>query len=276
MAGMGKPYGGRPGDAFEGLVQRIRLIVPTTLRGGGGESGPYSPSNPPSRCAFQFHGQDGSDEAFPIEYVLRLMNDWADVPCNPYLRVQNTGVSVLFQGFFNRPHGAPGGAITAEQTNVILHSTETTGLSLGDLDDVKGRLGLDARPMMASMWISCFVRMPRVQLAFRFMGPEDAVRTRRILCRAAEQALARRRRSRRSQDDYGAVAVAAAHHSSGAPGPGVAASGPPAPPGRGPARPWHQAVQLFRAPRPGPPALLLLAAGLFLGAAIWWAVGARL
>nr|QBH76151.1 UL34 [Human alphaherpesvirus 2] len=118
--------------------------------------------------------------------------------------------------------------------------------------------------------------MPRVQLAFRFMGPEDAVRTRRILCRAAEQALARRRRSRRSQDDYGAVAVAAAHHSSGAPGPGVAASGPPAPPGRGPARPWHQAVQLFRAPRPGPPALLLLAAGLFLGAAIWWAVGARL
>nr|QBH83790.1 UL34 [Human alphaherpesvirus 2] len=204
MAGMGKPYGGRPGDAFEGLVQRIRLIVPATLRGGGGESGPYSPSNPPSRCAFQFHGQDGSDEAFPIEYVLRLMNDWADVPCNPYLRVQNTGVSVLFQGFFNRPHGAPGGAITAEQTNVILHSTETTGLSLGDLDDVKGRLGLDARPMMASMWISCFVRMPRVQLAFRFMGPEDAVRTRRILCRAAEQALARRRRSRRSQDDYGA------------------------------------------------------------------------
>ncbi|SBS69283.1 nuclear egress membrane protein [Human alphaherpesvirus 1] len=271
MAGLGKPYTGHPGDAFEGLVQRIRLIVPSTLRGGDGEAGPYSPSSLPSRCAFQFHGHDGSDESFPIEYVLRLMNDWAEVPCNPYLRIQNTGVSVLFQGFFHRPHNAPGGAITPERTNVILGSTETTGLSLGDLDTIKGRLGLDARPMMASMWISCFVRMPRVQLAFRFMGPEDAGRTRRILCRAAEQAITRRRRTRRSREAYGAEAGL------GVAGTGFRARGDGFGPlpllTQGPSRPWHQALRGLKHLRFGPPALVL-AAGLVLGAAIWWVVGA--
>ncbi|BBM13206.1 nuclear egress membrane protein [pteropodid alphaherpesvirus 2] len=196
---MGRPKscGGRREDLFESLIQRIRLVVPASLCSWECDSGPYSPANPPSRCAFQFNGQNGSDDTFPIEYVLRLMSDWAEAACDPYLRIQNTGVSVLFQGFFNRPSDAPKRAVTAAHTNVILHSTEATGLSLVDLDDIKKRMGLDTRPMMASMWISCFVRMPRVQLAFRFMGPEDAGRTRRILCRAAEQAIERQRRSRR-------------------------------------------------------------------------------
>ncbi|BAP00713.1 nuclear egress membrane protein [Pteropodid alphaherpesvirus 1] len=194
--GRSKSCGGRREDLFESLIQRIRLVVPSSLCSWECDSGPYSPANPPSRCAFQFNGQNGSDDTFPIEYVLRLMSDWAEAACDPYLRIQNTGVSVLFQGFFNRPSDAPKRAVTAAHTNVILHSTEATGLSLVDLDDIKKRMGLDTRPMMASMWISCFVRMPQVQLAFRFMGPEDAGRTRRILCRAAEQALERQRRSR--------------------------------------------------------------------------------
>ncbi|AIA09528.1 nuclear egress membrane protein [Macacine alphaherpesvirus 1] len=268
MLGHRKPYADRRADSFEGLIQRIRLVVPATLRGGECEAGPYLPNNPPLRCAFQFNGQNGSDDSFPIEYVLRLMRDWADVPCNPYLRVQNTGVSVLFQGFFSRPPGAPGGAITADQNNVILQSTEATGLSLGDLDEIKARVGLDPRPMMASMWIHCFVRMPRVQLAFRFMGPEDAGRTRRILCRAAEHALARRRRTQRD----GVEAEAA--------GPGR----PPAPPSAAPAatqppqsataaaRGWWCVSPPLRHPRAVPPPLLL-AAGLVLGAALYWLSG---
>nr|AHM96083.1 nuclear egress membrane protein [Papiine alphaherpesvirus 2] len=261
-----KSYADRRADSFEGLVQRIRLVVPATLRGGECEAGPYLPSNPPLRCAFQFNGQNGSDDSFPIEYVLRLMRDWADVPCSPYLRVQNTGVSVLFQGFFSRPHGAPGGAVTAEQNNVILQSTEATGLSLGDLDEIKARVGLDPRPMMASMWIHCFVRMPRVQLAFRFMGPEDAGRTRRILCRAAEHALARRRRTQRT----GAEAAGAARPPT-PPTPAPAAAGPP-PGAAAPARGWWRAPSLARPPRAVPPPLLV-AAGLVLGAALYWLAG---
>ncbi|ARS01746.1 nuclear egress membrane protein [Macacine alphaherpesvirus 1] len=260
-----KPYADRRADSFEGLVQRIRLVVPATLRGGECEAGPYLPSNPPLRCAFQFNGQNGSDDSFPIEYVLRLMRDWADVPCNPYLRVQNTGVSVLFQGFFSRPHGAPGGAITADQNNVILQSTEATGLALGDLDEIKARAGLDPRPMMASMWIHCFVRMPRVQLAFRFMGPEDAGRTRRILCRAAEHALARRRRTQR------AAAEAAGPARTPTPPPAAPVAAQP-PPGASPGRGWWCVAAPARHSRAVPPPLLL-AAGLILGAALYWLVG---
>ncbi|AAU88100.1 nuclear egress membrane protein [Cercopithecine alphaherpesvirus 2] len=263
MLGRRKSYADRRADSFEGLVQRIRLVVPATLRGGECEAGPYLPSNPPLRCAFQFNGQNGSDDSFPIEYVLRLMRDWADVPCNPYLRVQNTGVSVLFQGFFSRPAGAPGGTITAEQNNVILQSTEATGLALGDLDEIKARVGLDPRPMMASMWIHCFVRMPRVQLAFRFMGPEDAGRTRRILCRAAEHALARRHRTQRAEVEVEAAGPAL---------PPALPAAPDAATGAAPARGWWRAPSLARQQRAVPPALLV-AAGLVLGAALYWLVG---
>ncbi|ADO13793.1 nuclear egress membrane protein [Saimiriine alphaherpesvirus 1] len=185
----------RAAGACEALLQRIRMVVPASLRGWECDPGPYSPANPPSRCVFQFNGQDGADDSFPIEYVLRLMSDWAEAPCDPYLRVQNTGVSVLFQGFFSQPSGAPGAPVTADHNNVILHSTETTGLALSDLDAIKKRAGLDTRPMMACMWVHCFVRMPRVQLAFRFMGPEDAGRMRRLLYRATEQAVERQQSS---------------------------------------------------------------------------------
>jgi hypothetical protein len=34
------------------------------------------------------------------------------------------------------------------------------------------------------MSVSCFVRMPRVQLSFRFMGPDDASQMQRLLDRA--------------------------------------------------------------------------------------------
>ncbi|RXF51776.1 hypothetical protein EG861_14385, partial [Enterococcus faecalis] len=130
------------------------------------------------------HGQDGSNDTFPLEYVLRLMRSWAHVPCDPYVRVQNTGVSVLFQGFFFRPADAPLAAITAEHNNVILASTHSTGMSLSALDDIKRAGGVDMRPLRAMMSVSCFVRMPRVQLSFRFMGPDDASQMQRLLDRA--------------------------------------------------------------------------------------------
>lgn len=112
------------------------------------------------------------------------MRSWAHVPCDPYVRVQNTGVSVLFQGFFFRPADAPLAAITAEHNNVILASTHSTGMSLSALDDIKRAGGVDTRPLRAMMSVSCFVRMPRVQLSFRFMGPDDASQTQRLLDRA--------------------------------------------------------------------------------------------
>ncbi|QPO25243.1 nuclear egress membrane protein [Bovine alphaherpesvirus 2] len=194
-------YAVRRADSFEALTQRIRMVVPAMLQSWECDLGPHSPSNLPSRCIFQFSGQNGTDNTFPIEYVLRLMSDWAEIYCDPYLSIQNTGVSVLFQGFFNRPPDAPRASVTAERNNVILQTTGSAGMSLGELDELKRRAGLDTSPMMASMWISCFVRMPRVQLAFRFMGPEDATRTRRLLCRAAEQALEKQRCARRSRRD---------------------------------------------------------------------------
>ncbi|AFR32475.1 nuclear egress membrane protein [Leporid alphaherpesvirus 4] len=195
----GLAYGGRRSDSFEALMQRIRMVVPSMRQSWECDSGCHTPDNIPSRCVFQFSGQNGSDESFPIEYVLRLMSDWAEVPCDPYLSVQNTGVSVLFQGFFCRPAGFPRASIAVDQNNVILHATGSAGMALSALDELKRRAGLDTSPMMASMWISCFVRMPRVQLAFRFMGPEDAARTRRLLCRAAEHALEQQHRQRRSR-----------------------------------------------------------------------------
>ena len=85
------------------LIQRLKLILSGgNLRCSDGETA-CDPERPPTRCVFQVHGQDGSNDTFPLEYVLRLMRSWAHVPCDPYVRVQNTGVSVLFQGFFFRP-----------------------------------------------------------------------------------------------------------------------------------------------------------------------------
>lgn len=49
------------------------------------------------------------------------------------------------------------------------------------------------------MSVSCFVRMPRVQLSFRFMGPGDSHRTGRLLDRAVRERLSERDvRSRRA------------------------------------------------------------------------------
>lgn len=67
---------------------------------------------------------------------------------------------------------------------MILASTHSTGMSLSALDDIKRAGGVDTRPLRAMMSVSCFVRMPRVQLSFRFMGPDDASQTQRLLDRA--------------------------------------------------------------------------------------------
>ncbi|AAG27197.1 unknown [Cercopithecine alphaherpesvirus 9] len=122
----------------------------------------------------------------PVEYVMRLMANWAECVCDPYIKIQNTGVSVLFQGYFFRPTNAPVAAISIDSNNVILSSTLSTGLSLSALEAIKRGGGIDKRPLQAMMWINCFVRMPYVQLAFRFMGPEDPTRTHRLLTRATD------------------------------------------------------------------------------------------
>ncbi|AQS79181.1 nuclear egress membrane protein [Ateline alphaherpesvirus 1] len=263
---------GRAAAACDALQQRVRMVVPATLRGWECDPGPYSPSSPPSRCVFQFSGQDGSNELFPIEYVLRLMSDWTDEPCDPYLRVQNTGVSVLFQGFFSRPSGGSDAPVAADRNNVILRSTETTGLALSDLDAIKRRGGLDTRPMMACMWVYCFARMPRVQLSFRFMGPEDADSTRRLLYRAAERAIAGRLRAPGDREPERGLraeprgAEAAASPWDRGPEPGARGSG-----GR---RPWRRLVNLVCLPRPVPPWLLAAgAAGVWVAASGWLAYG---
>ncbi|AIQ80606.1 nuclear egress membrane protein [Bovine herpesvirus type 1.2 strain SM023] len=182
------------------LMARIRLLVAGNLQCGEGDvPQPWDPRRPPARCVFQFNGQDGSNESFPLEYILRLMASWAQTDCDPYVRVQNTGVSVLFQGYFSRPPGAPLAAITAEQNNATLASTQSTGLSLSALEKIKARGGIDPRPFRAMMSVSCFVRMPRVQLSFRFMGPGDSHRTGRLLDRAVRERLSERDvRSRRA------------------------------------------------------------------------------
>ncbi|AVT50675.1 nuclear egress membrane protein [Cervid alphaherpesvirus 1] len=179
--------------ASRNLMARIRLLVAGNLQCGEGDvPQPWDPRRPPTRCVFQFTGQDGSNEAFPLEYILRLMASWARTDCDPYVRVQNTGVSVLFQGYFSRPPGAPLAAITAEQNNATLASTQSTGLSLSALEKIKARGGVDPRPFRAMMSVSCFVRMPRVQLSFRFLGPGDSHRTGRLLDRAVRERLSER------------------------------------------------------------------------------------
>ncbi|AAC59541.1 nuclear egress membrane protein [Equid alphaherpesvirus 4] len=166
------------------LLQRIRLVVSGSLHCGESDATLNDPKHLPARCVFQFSGPDNNSVTFPIEYVLRLMKNWARSQCDPYIRIQNTGVSVLFQGFFFAPPNAPMASITSEHNNVILKSTHTTGLSLSGIERVKRGGGLDLRPLQAMMQISCFTRMPVVQLSFRFMGPEDASRTQRLLERA--------------------------------------------------------------------------------------------
>ncbi|ASW27072.1 nuclear egress membrane protein [Beluga whale alphaherpesvirus 1] len=189
-----RPYAADAGaDAARALASRIKLLVPGGMRYGDGDAAPPGdPFNPPARCVFQCTGRDGGNECFPVEYVLRLMANWARVACDPYVRVQNTGVSVLIQGYFNPPPGAPVAGVTAEQHNVTLESTLCTGISLSALDAVKAEGGIDTRPFYAMMVIHCFVRMPRVQLAFRFMGPESTHRTEQLAERVRHRAVAAR------------------------------------------------------------------------------------
>ncbi|AIL02943.1 nuclear egress membrane protein [Equid alphaherpesvirus 3] len=178
------------------LLQRIRLVVSGSLRCGESDAALCDPRHLPARCVFQFSGADSSGVTFPLEYVLRLMKNWARAPCDPYVRIQNTGVSVLFQGFFFAPHGAAAAPITSEHNNVILRSTQATGLALSELERLKRGGGLDLRPLQAMMQVCCFTRMPVVQLSFRFMGPEDSSRTQRLLDRAASFGVVERSRGR--------------------------------------------------------------------------------
>ncbi|QBM10866.1 Virion egress protein UL34 [Caprine alphaherpesvirus 1] len=195
-----RPSDGDCEDASRHLMSRVRLLIAGNLQCGEGDvPHPWDPRRPPARCVFQFNGQDGCSESFPLEYILRLMASWAETACDPYVKIQNTGVSVLFQGYFSRPPGAPLADITAEQNNATLASTQSTGLSLSALEKIKGRGGIDPRPFHAMMSVSCFVRMPRVQLSFRFMGPGDSYRTSRLLDRVVrEQLSGRGARARRS------------------------------------------------------------------------------
>ncbi|AID52738.1 nuclear egress membrane protein [Falconid herpesvirus 1] len=171
-----------------GLIARIKLITPGGLRAGEYDAalnGPYT-GRIPTRCAFQFSGLDGAEEVFPVEYVMRMMSDWSCESCDPYVMIQNTGVSVLIQGFFNPPPNATKAPISVERNNVVLWTTESTGISLSAIDRMKTAGGMDSRPFQACLNISCFVRLPQVQLAFRFMGPGDPVRTRRLVELASE------------------------------------------------------------------------------------------
>ncbi|QPI70137.1 nuclear egress membrane protein [Equid herpesvirus 6] len=201
---MAGAYDYRARGAGGELLQRIRLVVSGGLRCGESDAAPGDPRHLPARCVFQFSGADSASVTFPLEYVLRLMKNWARAPCDPYVRIQNTGVSVLFQGFFFAPSGAAATPITSERNNVILRSTQATGLALSELERLKRGGGLDLRPLQAMMQVCCFTRMPVVQLSFRFMGPEDASRTQRLLDRAASFGEVGRPRGR-------SAAAAAAH-----------------------------------------------------------------
>nr|BCB65309.1 nuclear egress membrane protein-like protein [Walrus alphaherpesvirus 1] len=185
-------YSSKETDSCYNLIQRIKLVVSSNIQCGDIDVSLSSPKHLPTRCIFQFNGQDGSDVVFPIEYILRLMNNWAETTCDPYIKIQNTGVSVLFQGFFFKPQLAPLAEITSENNNVILKSTQSTGVTLSMLEYVKREGGMDMRPLRAMMQINCFVRMPRVQLSFRFMGPEDASRTQRLFDRISNFSVMRK------------------------------------------------------------------------------------
>nr|QCA44548.1 ORF24 [Human alphaherpesvirus 3] len=170
----------------DNLLQRIRLVVPSALQCCDGDLPIFDPQRPPARCVFQFNGEDNVSEAFPVEYIMRLMANWAQVDCDPYIKIQNTGVSVLFQGFFFRPTNAPVAEVSIDSNNVILSSTLSTGINLSALESIKRGGGIDRRPLQALMWVNCFVRMPYVQLSFRFMGPEDPSRTIKLMARATD------------------------------------------------------------------------------------------
>uniref|UniRef100_A0AAU0K6Z4 Virion protein U34 n=1 Tax=Anatid alphaherpesvirus 2 TaxID=3080522 RepID=A0AAU0K6Z4_9ALPH len=185
MAGVGRGDSRRRAG---GLISRLKLVVP-----GGLKAGDYDPalagscpSRVPTRCAFQFSGVDGAEEIFPVEYVMRMMSDWASEDCDPYVHIQNTGVSVLIQGFFNPPSNAAKTPVSADRSNVVLVTTASTGISLSAVERMKAASGVDGRPFQACLNVSCFVRLPQVQLAFRFMGPGDPARTLRLLDLATE------------------------------------------------------------------------------------------
>ncbi|AEI00240.1 UL34 protein [Gallid alphaherpesvirus 3] len=166
-----------------GLIARIRLIVGGDLTMGNSDPGlaeSFS-GRVPARCVFQFSGADGVESAFPVEYVMRMMNDWAGGECDPYIKIQNTGVSVLIEGFFAPPTNAARAPLCADKVNVLLNTTDSTGVVLSDIKRFKKSVGVDCRPFQACLNVHCFVRLPNVQLAFRFVGPTDPARTSKLL-----------------------------------------------------------------------------------------------
>nr|WGL40849.1 nuclear egress membrane protein UL34 [Psittacid alphaherpesvirus 6] len=177
------------GNSGGGLMSRIKMVMPCDLKAG--EHDPLLSSvcsgRLPTRCAFQFSTVDGSDCAFQVEYIMRMMADWAyGMRCDPYLRFQNTGVSMLLQGYFDPPAGAERAPVSPERGNIVLGTTEATGLSLLDIERMKTEFGVDARPLRACLAIHCFVRLPKIQLAVRFVGPSDPTRLARLMDAANE------------------------------------------------------------------------------------------
>ncbi|AAG45772.1 UL34 membrane phosphoprotein [Meleagrid alphaherpesvirus 1] len=181
-----------------GLIARIKLVVGGHLSTGNYDhviAEPFS-GYVPSRCVFQFSGADGVESAFPVEYIMRMMSDWAENECDPYIKIQNTGVSVLIEGFFNPPINAAKAPLV-DKINILLNTTDSTGIALSDINRIKQFTGVDCRPFQACLNVNCFVRLPSVQLAFRFVGPSDPSRTSRLLD-SAVGAFDNKRRLRRN------------------------------------------------------------------------------
>ncbi|QOD40239.1 nuclear egress membrane protein [Macropodid alphaherpesvirus 2] len=184
---------------FNSLMVRIRSILPPMLANEF-TGGRYTSSKLPSQSIFKVYSFHGDGDTFPVEYVLGLMKAWAPVECDPYLRIQNTGVSILFEGFFNIPYDSPTVSVTRGTMNVSLAASETTGLSLQDIHSLKGHAGVDPGPLMAHLGATYFVRARNVQIAFRFLGPEDKDRVKQIVKQANNTWLRDRNAPRRSQD----------------------------------------------------------------------------
>ncbi|QOD40168.1 nuclear egress membrane protein [Macropodid alphaherpesvirus 4] len=183
---------------FDCLKVRIHSILPPSMLTSE-FTGRCNSSKLPSHSIFKVYSFHGDGDTFPVEYVLELMRTWAAVECDPYIRIQNTGVSILFEGFFNMPYDSPTVPVTRGTMNVSLAASETTGLSLQDIHSLKCHAGVDPRPLMAQLGATYFVRARNVQIAFRFLGPEDKDRVKQIVKQANNTLLRDRNAPRRHQ-----------------------------------------------------------------------------
>ncbi|AMB17047.1 nuclear egress membrane protein [Macropodid alphaherpesvirus 1] len=198
-------------NTFDGLLYRIRSVAPTTMQAGVCGGGTYTPTKLPTQSIFQLYSFQGDGDTFLVEYVLSLMKAWAAVECNPYIRIQNTGVSILFEGFFDPPYDTPTIPATRGMMNVSLAASETTGISLRDIHSLKTHSGVDSRPMMAQLGAMFFIRTSHIQIAFRFLGPDNKDRVKQLVKLSGESFIRDHdlyRRRRRLQDSEEELSLA--------------------------------------------------------------------